>query len=1013
MRERFNLSAWGLKHRTLVWYMMFVSLLMGSWSFLNLGREEDPSFAIKTMVIQARWPGATLPDTLQQVTDRLEKKLEEIDALDYVKSYTLAGESTIFVFLKSETRSADIPAAWYQVRKKIMDVRGELPSGIQGPAFNDEFGDVFGSIYAFTADGLSFRQLRDYVEQVRADIRSVPNLGKIELLGAQREVIYLNFSIRKLAALGIDQRQVLQSLQAQNSVTPAGVMEAGPERIAVRTSGQFTNEQDLLAVNLRFGDRFFRLSDLATVERRYADPPSSLFRFNGQPAIGLAVAMKQGGNIQEFGNRLQQRIDELTGELPLGIDVHLVSSQADVVDKAIGGFTRALFEAILIVLVVSFISLGIRAGLVVACSIPLVLALVFVFMEYSGITMQRISLGALIIALGLLVDDAMITVEMMVTRLEGGDSLQQAATFAYTSTAFPMLTGTLVTVAGFVPIGLNSSSAGEYVFTMFAVIAVALLLSWLVAVLFAPLIGIYILKKPEGHQAHNSVWMRTFQRVLLQALKHRWWVIGVTAMVFVGSLFAGKLLQNQFFPDSDRPEILVDIYMPQNGSIEGTRQTMDRFEATLKDDPDILRWSSYVGKGAVRFYLPLDQQLNNPFYGQLVIVSRGGEGRDRLIERLRQRFRDDFVGVGGYVQLLNMGPPVGWPVQYRVSGPDIEQVRSNAMALAAILDANPNIGQVIYDWNEPGKVLKIHIAQDKVRQFGLSSEDVAQILNSLVTGTSITQVRDDTYLIDLIGRAEDQERSSLQTLSSLQIPTPNGATVPLMAFATLSYEQEQPLVWRRDRLPTITLKANVIGHLQPAALVKQLQPQVKAFTDQLPVRYSVATGGAVEASARSQGPILKVVPLMLLLVASFLMIQLHSVKKLMLVVSVVPLGLIGVVAALLLTGYPLGFVAILGVLALIGIIIRNSVILVTQIDEFMAAGEDAWTAVVKATEHRCRPILLTAAAASLGMIPIAREVFWGPMAYAMIGGIAIATVLTLFFLPALYLVCYRIQAPKG
>ncbi|RMR52588.1 efflux RND transporter permease subunit [Pseudomonas cichorii] len=1013
MRERFNLSAWGLKHRTLVWYMMFVSLLMGSMSFFNLGREEDPSFAIKTMVIQARWPGATLPDTLQQVTDRLEKKLEEIDALDYVKSYTLAGESTIFVFLKSETRSADIPAAWYQVRKKIMDVRGELPSGIQGPAFNDEFGDVFGSIYAFTADGLSFRQLRDYVEQVRADIRSVPNLGKIELLGAQREVIYLNFSIRKLAALGIDQRQVLQSLQAQNSVTPAGVMEAGPERIAVRTSGQFTNEQDLLAVNLRFGDRFFRLSDLATVERRYADPPSSLFRFNGQPAIGLAVAMKQGGNIQEFGNRLQQRIDELTGELPLGIDVHLVSSQADVVDKAIGGFTRALFEAILIVLVVSFISLGIRAGLVVACSIPLVLALVFVFMEYSGITMQRISLGALIIALGLLVDDAMITVEMMVTRLEGGDSLQQAATFAYTSTAFPMLTGTLVTVAGFVPIGLNSSSAGEYVFTMFAVIAVALLLSWLVAVLFAPLIGIYILKKPEGHQAHNSAWMRAFQRVLLQALKHRWWVIGVTALVFVGSLFAGKLLQNQFFPDSDRPEILVDIYMPQNGSIEGTRQTMDRFEATLKDDPDILRWSSYVGKGAVRFYLPLDQQLNNPFYGQLVIVSRGGEGRDRLIERLRQRFRDDFVGVGGYVQLLNMGPPVGWPVQYRVSGPDIEQVRSNAMALAAILDANPNIGQVIYDWNEPGKVLKIHIAQDKVRQFGLSSEDVAQILNSLVTGTSITQVRDDTYLIDLIGRAEDQERSSLQTLSSLQIPTPNGATVPLMAFATLSYEQEQPLVWRRDRLPTITLKANVIGHLQPAALVKQLQPQVKAFTDQLPVRYSVATGGAVEASARSQGPILKVVPLMLLLVASFLMIQLHSVKKLLLVVSVVPLGLIGVVAALLLTGYPLGFVAILGVLALIGIIIRNSVILVTQIDEFMAAGEDAWTAVVKATEHRCRPILLTAAAASLGMIPIAREVFWGPMAYAMIGGIAIATVLTLFFLPALYLVCYRIQAPKG
>lgn len=1013
MRERFNLSAWGLRHRTLVWYMMFVSLLMGSWSFMNLGREEDPSFAIKTMVIQARWPGATLQETLQQVTDRMEKKLEEIDALDYVKSYTLAGESTLFVFLKSDTHSADIPAAWYQVRKKIMDIRGELPSGIQGPAFNDEFGDVFGSIYAFTADGLSFRQLRDYVEQVRADIRSVQDLGKIELLGAQREVIYLNFSMRKLAALGIDQRQVIASLQAQNAVTPAGVIESGPERIAVRTSGQFADESDLQAVNLRFGDRFFRLSDLATVERRYADPPSSLFRFNGQPAIGLAVAMKQGGNIQDFGNRLQQRIDALTSELPLGIDVHLVSSQAEVVDKAIGGFTRALFEAILIVLVVSFLSLGIRAGLVVACSIPLVLALVFVFMEYSGITMQRISLGALIIALGLLVDDAMITVEMMVTRLEGGDSLQQAATFAYTSTAFPMLTGTLVTVAGFVPIGLNSSSAGEYVFTMFAVIAVALLLSWLVAVLFAPLIGVHILKVPKNHHAAGGALMSGFRRALGVTLKHRWWVIGLTLLMFIGSLFAGKLLQNQFFPDSDRPEVLVDIYMPQNGSIDGTRQVMDRLEATLKDDPDVLRWSSYVGKGAVRFYLPLDQQLSNPFYGQLVIVSRGGEGRDQLIERLRQRFRDDFVGVGGYVQPLNMGPPVGWPVQYRVSGPDIEQVRSQAMALAAILDANANIGQVIYDWNEPGKVLKIDIAQDKVRQFGLSSEDVAQILNSLVSGTSITKVRDDTYLIDLVGRAQASERTSLQTLSSLQIPVPGGTSVPLMAFATLSYEQEQPLVWRRDRLPTITLKASVLGHLQPAALVRDLRPQVDAFSAALPLRYSVAIGGAVEASARSQGPILKVVPLMLLLVASFLMIQLQSVKKLMLVVSVVPLGFIGVVAALLLTGYPLGFVAILGVLALIGIIIRNSVILVTQIDEFMAAGEDAWAAVVKATEHRCRPILLTAAAASLGMIPIAREVFWGPMAYAMIGGIAIATVLTLFFLPALYMVCYGIKPPRA
>ncbi|WP_010219243.1 efflux RND transporter permease subunit [Pseudomonas syringae group genomosp. 3] len=1013
MRERFNLSAWGLKHRTLVWYMMFVSLLMGSWSFLNLGREEDPSFAIKTMVIQARWPGATLPDTLQQVTDRLEKKLEEIDALDYVKSYTLAGESTIFVFLKSETRSADIPAAWYQVRKKISDVRSELPSGIQGPAFNDEFGDVFGSIYAFTADGLSFRQLRDYVEQVRADIRSVPNLGKIELLGAQREVIYLNFSIRKLAALGIDQRQVLQSLQAQNSVTPAGVMEAGPERIAVRASGQFSSEEDLEAINLRFGDRFFRLSDLATIERRYADPPSSLFRFNGQPAIGLAVAMKQGGNIQAFGTQLQQRIDDLTTELPLGIDVHLVSSQAEVVEKAIGGFTHALFEAILIVLVVSFISLGVRAGLVVACSIPLVLALVFVFMEYSGITMQRISLGALIIALGLLVDDAMITVEMMVTRLEMGETKEQAATYAYTSTAFPMLTGTLVTVAGFVPIGLNNSSAGEYTFTLFAVIAVAMLVSWVVAVLFAPVIGVHILSaniKPKSEEPGRIG--RAFNSSMLWAMRHRWLAIGITVGLFAASLFSMQFVQNQFFPSSDRPEILVDLNLPQNASINETRKVVDRFEASLKDDPDIERWSTYIGQGAVRFYLPLDQQLENPFYAQLVIVSKGLEERGALTARLQKRLRDDFVGIGSYVQALEMGPPVGRPLQYRVSGESIDKVRQHAIELATLLDHNPHVGEVIYDWNEPGKVLRIDINQDKARQLGLSSEDVAKLMNSVVSGSTVTQVRDDIYLINVVGRAEDAERGTPETLQNLQIVTPTGTSIPLLAFATVGYELEQPLVWRRDRKPTITVKGSVRDEIQPTDLVNQLKPEIDKFAAGLPVGYKVATGGTVEESSKAQGPIASVAPLMLFLMATFLMIQLHSVQKMFLVASVAPLGLIGVVLALIPTGTPLGFVAILGVLALIGIIIRNSVILVTQIDAYEKSGYLPWDAVVEATEHRRRPILLTAAAASLGMIPIAREVFWGPMAYAMIGGIIIATLLTLLFLPALYVAWYRIKEPS-
>ncbi|KPY87566.1 efflux RND transporter permease subunit [Pseudomonas syringae pv. tagetis] len=1012
MKGNFNLSEWAIKHQSFVWYLMFVALLMGVFSYMKLGREEDPSFTIKTMIIQTRWPGATVDETLKQVTDRIEKKLEELDSLDYVKSYTRPGESTVFVYLRDTTSAKAIPEIWYQVRKKVDDIRGQFPQGLQGPSFNDEFGDVYGSIYAFTADGFSMRQLRDYVEKVRADIREVPGLGKVEMIGQQDEVLYLNFSTRKLAALGIDQSQVVQSLQSQNAVTPAGVIEAGPERISVRTSGQFASEKDLAAVNLRINDRFYRLSDIADITRGYTDPPKPLFRFDGKPAIGLAIAMQKGGNIQSFGKALHERMDATTAELPVGIGVHKVSDQAEVVNKAVGGFTSALFEAVIIVLLVSFVSLGFRAGLVVACSIPLVLAMVFVFMEYSGITMQRISLGALIIALGLLVDDAMITVEMMVTRLEMGESKEQAATYAYTSTAFPMLTGTLVTVAGFVPIGLNNSSAGEYTFTLFAVIAVAMLVSWLVAVLFAPVIGVHILSaniKPKSEEPGRIG--RAFNGSMLWAMRHRWLAIGITIGLFAASLFSMQFVQNQFFPSSDRPEILVDLNLPQNASINETRKVVDRFEASLKDDPDIERWSTYIGKGALRFYLPLDQQLENPFYAQLVIVSKGLEERGALTARLQKRLRDDFVGIGSYVQALEMGPPVGRPLQYRVSGENIDKVRQHAIELATLLDQNTHVGEVIYDWNEPGKVLRIDINQDKARQLGLSSEDVAKLMNSVVSGSTVTQVRDDIYLINVIGRAEDAERGTPETLQNLQIVTPSGTSIPLLAFATVGYELEQPLVWRRDRQPTITVKGAVRDAIQPTDLVKQLQPEIDKFAAGLPVGYKVATGGTVEESSKAQGPIASVAPLMLFLMATFLMIQLHSVQKMFLVASVAPLGLIGVVLALIPTGTPLGFVAILGVLALIGIIIRNSVILVTQIDAYERSGYLPWDAVVEATEHRRRPILLTAAAASLGMIPIAREVFWGPMAYAMIGGIIIATLLTLLFLPALYVAWYRIKEP--
>lgn len=1011
--KSFNLSEWALSHRSFVWFMMVVAIVAGAMSYRKLGREEDPAFAIKTMVVQANWPGATIGDTLEQVTDRIEKELQQINAVDYTRSYTTPGQATVFVNLRETTPPKTIPWLFYQVRKRLGDIKGTFPQGMQGPFFNDEFGDVFGNVYAFTADGLSMRQLRDYVETVRTRIIKVPSIGKTQIIGAQDEVIYLDFSTRKLAGLGIDVQSVIKTLQAQNAVAPSGVIQAGPERVSVRVGGQFTDENSLKAINLRVNDRFFRLSDVATIERGYADPPQALFRYNGQPAIGLAIAMQQSGNLLQFGEALKARMRQVEGELPVGVGIHLVSDQPRIVEEAVGGFTKALVEAVVIVLVVSFLSLGVRAGLVVSFSIPLVLAIVFVVMDVMGVTLQRISLGALIIALGLLVDDAMITVEMMVARLEAGDSLHKAATFAYTSTAFPMLTGTLVTVAGFLPIGFNGSAAGEYTYSLFVVIAASLLVSWVVAVLFAPLLGVKILPKTmKSHHDKPSRLLSAFRAVLLPAMRFRW----ITVAACVGLLGLAVVgmghVQQQFFPSSDRPEVLVDLTLPQNASIAETKAQMDRFEAALQGDPTIKRWSSYVGQGAIRFYLPLDQQLQNAFYGQIVIETVSLEARDRTMTRLNELARRDFVGTDVFVHPLDLGPPVGRPIQYRISGSDLQVVRAQALKLANVVAQNPHVGLPSFDWNEPGKVLRVEILQDKARQLGVTSQDIAGILNGVVGGTTITQVRDAIYLVDVVGRAQGPERRSVDTLQSLQVPTAGGATVPLLAFARIHYDLEQPIVWRRDRMPTITVRAAITDATQPPTVVTALEPAMAQFRSELPEGYDLATGGAVEESAKGQGPIAAVVPVMLLVMAFFLMVQLQSIQKLFLVASVAPLGLIGVVAALLPSGAPMGFVAILGILALIGIIIRNAVILVTQIDEFAAEGMNPWDAVVEATCHRMRPILLTAAAASLGMVPIAREVFWGPMAYAMIGGIIAATFLTLFFLPALYVGWYRIRPQK-
>ncbi|CDZ63259.1 efflux RND transporter permease subunit [Neorhizobium galegae] len=1008
--KSFNLSDWALEHRSLVWYFMIVFILAGTFSYFNLGREEDPAFTIKTMIINAQWPGASAEEMTRQVTDRIEKKLEELDALDYTRSETVAGQTTVYVELLATTKARDVTGNWLRVRNMINDIKGEFPSGVVGPFFNDTFGDVYGNIYAFKSDGLTQRQLRDLVEDARAKLLTVPNAGKIDVIGAQDEAVYLEFSTRKIAALGIDRQAVIETLQAQNAVAQSGFVDAGPERIALRVGGQFTTEESLRAINLRVNDRFFPLTDVATIKRGYVDPPSSLFRFNGQPAIGLAIGMTTGANLTNFGHALDEEMKRVVADLPIGVNVERVSDQPAVVEEAVSGFTKALFEAIAIVLAISFISLGLRAGLVVAISIPLVLAITFVVMEYTGISLQRISLGALIIALGLLVDDAMIAVEMMVARLESGDDLRKAATYVYTSTAFPMLTGTLVTVAGFIPIGLNNSAAGEFTFTLFVVIAVSLVVSWVVAVLFTPLLGVAILPKTmKSHHERKGRAARGFAWLLATAMRWRWVTITATIAAFGLSLGGLGLVQQQFFPASDRVELIVDWSMPQNSTIAETNRQMTQFEQEkLVGNPEVDHWSTHVGEGAPRFILSYDVQTPAVWFGQIVIVAKDLEARDKLRADLQAYVAKTFPGTDAFVKLLDIGPPVGKPVQYRVSGPDIQTVRELSHRFGAIVNRHPLIANMTYDWNEPSRVVKVDVLQDKARQLGVSSEDIANVLNSIVEGSSATQIRDSIYLINVIGRAQDAERGSIETLRDLQLPGSNGKSVPLSAVAKFRYELEQPMIARRDRIPTVTVKAAVTGSTQPATIVEQLKPEVEKFTKTLPAGYKVEVGGSVESSADAQGPIAAVAPLMLFAMATILMIQLQSFSRLFLVFAVAPLALIGVVAALLLSNAPMGFVAILGVLALIGILIRNSVILVVQIEHLRSEGMPPWRAVVEATEHRMRPILLTAAAATLALIPISREVFWGPMAYAMMGGIVVGTVLTLLFLPALYVAWFRI-----
>lgn len=1004
-----NLSRWALQHKSFVFFLMFVSLAAGIWSYARLGRSEDPNFTAKIMFLKVIWPGGTIVETTNLITDKLEKKLVEVPHLDILRSQTKAGETTIYVTLKDGVPPAQVPDVWYQVRKKTIDIWHTMPAGAQGPFFNDEFGDTFGIIYALTGDGFSQRQMRDHAEKIRAQLFRVPEIKKIDLVGIQDEKIYIEFSPGVISNLGLDANEVVRAIQTPNQVLPAGMIVTDQELITVRVSGAYRTEEDVRRINVYTSRGFVRLGDIATVVRRPVDPPTTLFRFNGEPALGLAIAMSDDGDMIRLGRAVTREIAKIQATLPIGLELHSVADQAKVVKTAVSDFTRALFEAIAIVLAVGFLALGVRAGLVVAVSIPLVLAITFAIMSLSGIALQRISLGALIISLGLLVDDAMITVEMMIAKLEEGMDRIAAVSYAYTTTAFPMLTGTIVTAAGFIPVGFARSDAGEYSSSLFWVLLTALMVSWLVAVLFSPLIGVYLLPK-EMTKTHavEGRFTKVFRRVLKSCLNRRYSVITITVVLFGISLWGATRLDQQFFPASDRPELLLALNLPQNASINATQLAVDEVETFLAKDPDISHWSSYIGSGPPRFYLPLEPPLPNPFTAQAVIMTKDTLARERVRSRLLAFLDEKLPNIVTRVAPLELGPPVGWPIKYRVSGENWEQVRKLAFEVARVVGTDPKTKNINLDWNEPTKIVRVEIDQNKAARVGFSPESIARTLNSVLSGLTVTQLRDATYLIDVVGRSQKAERLDLRTLRDIQIQAPGNQSIPLSDLATLEYTEEQPVIWRRNQLPTITVQAELTSG-QSDPVVNRLEPKLNVLRSNMVSGYTIEMGGIVEDSARAQASVVAVVPVMVIVMLTVLMVQLQSIQRLVLVVSVAPLGLIGVVAIMLATGTPMGFISNLGVVALIGIIIRNSVILVDQIEANIAGGQHPHDAVLDATIHRFRPIVLTAAAAVLGMLPIALDVFWGPMAYAMIGGLVVATLLTLVFLPALYVAWFKVH----
>jgi len=1024
MRERLNLSRWALEHIPFIRYLMVVLLLGGIMSYEKLGQDEDPPFTFRAMVLRAYWPGASSVQMAEQVTDKLEKKLQETPYVDKIRSYSKPGETLIILELRESTPPKEVPGVWYQVRKKIGDIRYTLPGGVQGPFFNDEFGDTFGSIFALSGDGFTMAEVKDYADFVRQQLLAVKTVSKVELYGVQDEKIFIEFSSKKFAQLGVPFDLIVQQINAQNALQGSGVLVTPTDNLQVRVSGQLRSAREIEDIPLRVNGNNFRLGDFAKVTRSYSDPPRDKMRFNGKEVVGLGVSMEKGGDIIELGRSLDAKAQQIQAKLPVGITLERVADQPRAVSQSVNEFLKVLAEAVLIVLAVSFISLGLHTkpwridiypGLVVALTIPLVLAATFLTMRVFGIDLHKISLGALIIALGLLVDDAIIAVEMMVRKMEEGLSRFDAATFAYTSTAMPMLTGTLITAAGFLPIGFAKSVAGEYTFSMFSVNVIALLISWLVAVLFTPYLGYVLLKvRPAAsadghHELFDTPFYTRLKAVVNWCVEWRKTTIVLTLAGFGLGVFGFRFVELQFFPDSSRPELMVELWLPEGSSYAATEAQAKKFEQFVMKQPGVESVTSYVGTGSPRFYLPLDQIFPQSNVAQVVLLPVDTKARDALRLKIIQAFKTDFPEVRGRVKLLPNGPPVPYPVQFKVTGPDMVTVRELADQVKVVMRKNPNAVGVNDNWNESVKVLRIDVDQAKLRALGLTSQALMQAANTILSGTTIGQFRENDKLIDIVIRQPVDERSTISALSNVNIPLGNGRAVPLAQLATPRFVWEPGVVWREGRDWSITVQSDVMDGIQGPTVSSQIDPLLEPIRATLPAGYTVKLAGAIADSGKAQQAIAANVPLVIFIVFTLLMLQLHSFSRSMLVFLTGPLGVAGAALALLLLQRPFGFVAQLGVIALFGMIIRNSVILIDQIEQDIAAGIPAWDAIVGSAVRRFRPISLTAATAVLAMIPLSRSVFWGPMAVAIMGGLVVATLLTMLFLPALYAAWFRVR----